>query len=72
MIHEGKWSEFIREIPIKKGDFLQIDPGTVHAIKAEHSFWKHSRTVILPTAFMIMAVSPMESRESYISTRVLT
>ena len=20
MIHEGKWSEFIREIPIKKGD----------------------------------------------------
>ena len=32
MIHEGKWSEFIREIPIKKGDFLQIDPGTVHAI----------------------------------------
>ena len=33
MIHEGKWSEFIREIPIKKGDFLQIDPGTVHAIK---------------------------------------
>ena len=33
MIHEGKWSEFIREIPIKKGDFLQIDPETVHAIK---------------------------------------
>ena len=33
MIHEGRWSEFIREIPIKKGDFLQIDPGTVHAIK---------------------------------------
>ena len=33
MIHEGRWKEFIREIPIKKGDFLQIDPGTVHAIK---------------------------------------
>lgn len=33
MIHEGKWSEFIREIPVKKGDFIQIDPGTVHAIK---------------------------------------
>lgn len=33
MIHEGRWSDFIREIPIKKGDFLQIDPGTVHAIK---------------------------------------
>lgn len=33
MIHNGKWNEFIREIPVKKGDFLQIDPGTVHAIK---------------------------------------
>ena len=33
MIHDGKWSEFIREIPVKKGDFIQIDPGTVHAIK---------------------------------------
>lgn len=33
MIHEGRWKEFIREIPVKKGDFIQIDPGTVHAIK---------------------------------------
>lgn len=33
MILNGRWGEFIREIPIKKGDFLQIDPGTVHAIK---------------------------------------
>ena len=29
MIHEGRWSDFIREIPVKKGDFIQIDPGTV-------------------------------------------
>ncbi len=33
MIRQGKWPEFIREIPVKKGDFIQIDPGTVHAIK---------------------------------------
>ena len=33
MIHEGRWKEFIREIPINPGDFIQIDPGTVHAIK---------------------------------------
>ncbi|MCM1187708.1 MAG: mannose-6-phosphate isomerase, class I [bacterium] len=33
MIREGRWNEFIREIPVKKGDFIQIDPGTVHAIK---------------------------------------
>ena len=33
MISEGRWSELIREIPVKKGDFIQINPGTVHAIK---------------------------------------
>lgn len=34
MVKEGRWQELIREIPIRKGDFIQIDPGTVHAIKA--------------------------------------
>lgn len=34
MIREKRWSEFIREIPVKKGDFYHIAPGTVHAIKA--------------------------------------
>lgn len=33
MIDEKKWDKLIRTIPIKKGDFLQINPGTVHAIK---------------------------------------
>lgn len=33
MIEQGKWNDLIREIPVKKGDFIQIDPGTVHAIK---------------------------------------
>lgn len=33
MIHEGRWKEFIREVSVKAGDFIQIDPGTVHAIK---------------------------------------
>lgn len=33
MIHQGKWAELIREVPVKKGDFIQINPGTVHAIK---------------------------------------
>lgn len=32
MILEGRWEDFIRYVPIKKGDFIQIDPGTVHAI----------------------------------------
>ena len=32
MIHEGRWNDFIRELPVKKGDFMRIDPGTVHAI----------------------------------------
>lgn len=33
MIKNGRWNDFIRLLPIKKGDFIQIDPGTVHAIK---------------------------------------
>ena len=33
MIYNGRWSELIREIPVKKGDFVQITSGTVHAIK---------------------------------------
>lgn len=33
MINGKRWWEFIREIPVKKGDFFQINPGCVHAIK---------------------------------------
>ncbi|MBQ8983036.1 MAG: mannose-6-phosphate isomerase, class I [Lachnospiraceae bacterium] len=33
MIENKRWSDFIRVIPIHKGDFFQINPGTVHAIK---------------------------------------
>ena len=33
MIDEKRFKELISEVPIKKGDFIQINPGTVHAIK---------------------------------------
>ena len=33
MILEKRWEDFIRVIPVKKGDFFQIDPGCLHAIK---------------------------------------
>lgn len=33
MVEEKRWKELLREIPIKKGDFFQIDAGTLHAIK---------------------------------------
>ena len=33
MIEQKKWNEFIREVPVHKGDFFFIAPGTVHAIK---------------------------------------
>ena len=33
MIEEGRFEDLIRVIPVKKGDFFQILPGTVHAIK---------------------------------------
>ncbi len=33
MVSDGRWKELLREIPIHKGDFFQIDPGCLHAIK---------------------------------------
>lgn len=33
MINNARWQELIRVIPIKKGDFFQINPGCLHAIK---------------------------------------
>ncbi len=33
MVAQGRWKELLREIPIHKGDFFQIDPGCLHAIK---------------------------------------
>ncbi len=33
MILNKRWKEFIREVPVHKGDFFQIDPGCLHAIK---------------------------------------
>ncbi len=32
-IHEGRYTELFREIPVKKGDFIQIASGTIHVIK---------------------------------------
>jgi mannose-6-phosphate isomerase class I len=34
MIYNNRWERLIRTRTIKKGDFFQIEPGTVHAIKA--------------------------------------
>lgn len=34
LVEEGRWDDLLNEVPIHKGDFFQIDPGTVHAIKA--------------------------------------
>lgn len=33
MIEEKNWKDLIKERPIHRGDFFQITPGTVHAIK---------------------------------------
>ena len=34
MAHAGKFEELIRRVPVKRGDFVQIIPGTIHAITA--------------------------------------
>ena len=33
MVADGRWDDLLRKIPIKKGDFFQIDPGCLHAIR---------------------------------------
>ena len=33
MIEQNRWNELLREVPIRKGDFFQINPGCLHAIK---------------------------------------
>ncbi len=32
MAQNGQWEKLLRRVKVKKGDFFQIDPGTVHAI----------------------------------------
>lgn len=34
MILKGRWDELIRRVPIRKSDFIQVNPGMVHAITA--------------------------------------
>lgn len=34
MIRENRWNELLREVPVRKGDFFQVDPGCIHALKA--------------------------------------
>lgn len=33
MVKNEQWNDLLREIPVHKGDFFQIDPGCLHAIK---------------------------------------
>lgn len=35
LIQNHEWKKFLREIPIKAGDFFQIEPGIIHAIKRD-------------------------------------
>ena len=34
MISEGRWDELIRKVKVRKGEVIQIDPGTIHSITA--------------------------------------
>jgi mannose-6-phosphate isomerase class I len=33
-VKRGCWEELLNRVPISKGDFLRVDPGTIHAITA--------------------------------------
>lgn len=32
-VEKGEWDSLLREVKVKRGDFFQIEPGTIHAIK---------------------------------------
>ncbi|MBR3305892.1 MAG: hypothetical protein IKI75_01395 [Lachnospiraceae bacterium] len=32
LVEEKRWDELLNRVPVKKGDFIQIDPGTLHSI----------------------------------------
>lgn len=32
MIHEGRWDDLLKRVPVKKGDFFYVPSGTIHAI----------------------------------------
>lgn len=32
LIDEGRWDDFLKRIRVKRGNFIQIDPGTIHSI----------------------------------------
>ena len=34
MVAEGKWNALLKEVPVKKGDFIQIEAGVLHTIEA--------------------------------------
>ncbi len=34
MVEEKRWDDLINRVPVKKGDFIRLDPGTLHAITA--------------------------------------
>ena len=34
MVSGGRWNELIRKVKVRKGEVIQIDPGTVHSITA--------------------------------------
>lgn len=54
MIQEGKWKEFIREIPIKPVTSSRLIPVPYMPLRAVHCFLRPSRAAILPTECMIM------------------
>lgn len=33
MVAEGKWNQLLRQVPLRRGDFFQINPGCLHALK---------------------------------------
>ncbi|MGE5631523.1 MAG: type I phosphomannose isomerase catalytic subunit [Caulobacteraceae bacterium] len=33
MVRDGKWEQLLKRVPVKKGDFIYVGSGTIHALK---------------------------------------
>lgn len=71
MIRENEWSNFIRTIPIKKGDFFQINPGTVHAIKGGTLLLETQQNSDITYRVYDYDRLQMERKENYMLIKVL-
>lgn len=71
MIQNGRWEDFLREVPVKKGILFRLIQEQFMPSRAALRFWKRSRTRILHIVYMTMDASKMASHANSTLQRAL-